>query len=197
MKKITSLFLAVFLTVITLTETGCLGQFALTKKLYSWNQKISDNKIIKNVAFWILLPVYEAFGFADIVLFNVLEFWTGKNPLAMAAGEFEIQIVKGKDGNRYQITASRNRFEIKQLDGKEMGRVATLNFNDKNNQWSANASGKEVVVSEMIATNGVYTGMKYFKPDGTTVTKQFDANTQEEMAVAFGKTDVNEMALAK
>ncbi|MBI3234997.1 MAG: hypothetical protein HYZ42_13345 [Bacteroidetes bacterium] len=92
---------------------------------------------------------------------------------------------------------SRNRFEIKQLDGKEMGRVATLSFNDKNNQWSANAGGKEVVVSEMVATNGVYTGIKYFKPDGTTETKKFDANTQEEVAIVFGKTDVNEMALAK
>ncbi|MBI3234996.1 MAG: DUF3332 family protein [Bacteroidetes bacterium] len=69
MKKFTSLFLAVLLTVITLTETGCFGQFALTRKLYSWNDKVSSNKVVKNVVFWILcaIPIYEIVATADAV----------------------------------------------------------------------------------------------------------------------------------
>ena len=38
--------------------------------------------------FWglLIIPVYELAGLGDFVIFNLIEFWTGKNPIAQSGG---------------------------------------------------------------------------------------------------------------
>jgi hypothetical protein len=64
--------------------SGCFGGFALTRKLWRFNEEISDNKFVEWLVFLVLIiiPVYEIFTFVDALIFNSLEFWTGSNPLA-------------------------------------------------------------------------------------------------------------------
>jgi hypothetical protein len=75
-------------------QTGCFGSFALTKKVYEFNDGL-ENKWLKSIAFWGLniIPVYGFAGFVDVVILNLVEFWTGSNPLAMQEGEVEEQII--------------------------------------------------------------------------------------------------------
>lgn len=199
MKKITSFALSLSLLAVSFTQSGCFGSFTLTQKLYKWNNSIVSSKIGKNVVFWILgfAQIYSIAGAVDIFFFNVLEFWTGKNPLAMAEGEFEIQVVTGKDGNKYQITASRNRFEIKQLDGENAGKLASISFNQNNKQWTASVDNKTSVVAEMVAIQGKYTGVKIFKADGTVVKNVFDEKTSNEVTAVFNENIYADMASAK
>ena len=74
--------------------TSCIGSFALTNKLLSWNNQIG-NKFLNEIvffAFWVI-PVYEVTSVADLLVLNTVEFWSGSNPIAMGT-----KVIKGHDG---------------------------------------------------------------------------------------------------
>jgi len=93
------------LVVIAASLQGCYGKFALTRKVYALNGQVSD-KFLRSGLTWVFLivPVYGIAGLADFVVFNTIEFWSGKNPVA--EGEKTIQYVDGAD--RYEIHARKH-----------------------------------------------------------------------------------------
>ena len=118
-------------------STGCFGNFALVRKVYTWNDGLG-NKFVKTFVFWGLnfIPVYIIAGALDYFILNLIEFWTGSNPMAMKAGEKETQVVLGKDGNQYEMTATQNRMEIVALNGKAKGEVTALVYTPANKTWN-------------------------------------------------------------
>jgi hypothetical protein len=62
-------------------SAGCFGKFQLTRNLYDINQSI-DDKYVRSAATWIFVIPYALTGILDFVIFNVIEFWTGENPIA-------------------------------------------------------------------------------------------------------------------
>ena len=64
-------------------SAGCFGKFQLTRKLYDINQSI-DEKYVRSAATWLFVIPYAVTGLLDFVVFNVIEFWTGENPVASA-----------------------------------------------------------------------------------------------------------------
>lgn len=77
---------ALFATVLSLHVSGCFGSFTLTRNIYGFNERISDNKFVRWLVFLgiTIIPVYGLGALADALVFNSLEFWTGSNPLANA-----------------------------------------------------------------------------------------------------------------
>lgn len=73
---------------------GCYGSFSLTKRLYRWNGGLGS-KFAESAVMWVLIiiPVYELSLFGDFVLFNLIEFWSGKNPVAGGPLPTEIERV--------------------------------------------------------------------------------------------------------
>ena len=67
---------------------GCTGPFNLTHKVYNFHRsqadKWSDELCFLLVA---LTPIYGLATFADAIVFNSIEFWTGKNPVTMSAAD--------------------------------------------------------------------------------------------------------------
>jgi len=110
MKKVLlSLLVACTLTVSTLGTTGCIGKFAAFNGLREWNQKFS-NKFVNWLLFLVLniIPVYGILMFADMLVLNSIEFWTGSNPLAAGdtyretdANGNSVTAVKMEDGSLY------------------------------------------------------------------------------------------------
>jgi len=109
MKRILmSLLAACVLTVSTVSTTGCWGSFALTKKAYDFNNKFWGNKFISWIVYLILFWVAGITLFADSLIFNSVEFWTGKNPIALGDTYHEtdadgnsVTAVKMEDGSLY------------------------------------------------------------------------------------------------
>ncbi len=68
------------------TTTGCFGSFQLTRKLYTFNKNVSQDKWVQELVFLglLIVPVYSLAGLADAVFANTVEFWTGTNPVASA-----------------------------------------------------------------------------------------------------------------
>lgn len=95
---------------LALGASGCYGKFALTKKLYDWNGSLG-NKFLVWIVFviFMIVPVYGIAGFVDIWIFNLIEFWTGSNPLsggsAVSSGGGEAErTVDHEDGTRTTMT---------------------------------------------------------------------------------------------
>ena len=67
--------------------SGCFGPFSLTRKLWRWNNTVSDNKWVREAIFLLCtyVPVYGVVGLGDALIFNSIEFWTGNNPITDTA----------------------------------------------------------------------------------------------------------------
>ena len=68
--------------VLALFLSGCYGPFNLTRRLYRWNGQV-EGKWEKEFVFLLLAwaPVYGLTVAGDAMVFNAMEFWTGKNPV--------------------------------------------------------------------------------------------------------------------
>ncbi len=97
MKKTIAVVLIV--TFFSTFTTGCTGSFNLTRKVYNWHRSQSD-KWSDELCFLIvvLIPVYGIATFADAIVFNSIEFWTGQNPVTMTSNPPSSRIVQnGKE----------------------------------------------------------------------------------------------------
>ncbi|MFH0919821.1 MAG: DUF3332 domain-containing protein [Fibrobacterota bacterium] len=153
------------MTVIALVAaflfSGCYGQFYLTKKIYKWNGSLGD-KFLNSIVCWLLITVqvYTVAGAADFFFFNVLEFWTGSNPLAMKEGDIQQQTVT-QDGVVYNIKATQDRFDISRVGSDA---AVSLVYNAGQHTWSVQTDEK----SFQIATVKDAHVVEVINPDKTT-----------------------------
>ena len=135
MKK-TKLTLAIAITLAcSMTFSSCIGSFALTNKVLSWNKQIGSKFVneLVFVAFWIL-PVYEISAIADVLVINTIEFWSGSNPVSVNS----TKVVDGKDA-RYLVQQDSKGYTIKNLNDNTEVRFA---FDATDNSWSVEANGE-------------------------------------------------------
>jgi len=130
----------------TLLFSSCLGSFSAFNNLKEWNQNVSENKFVNNLVFWGLniIPVYGLFFFGDAVIFNVIEFWDGSNPIAMLEGESETKVVT-KNGNEFEMTATKNHMAIAVIAGPRKGDTIDLEYNPQEKSWNAIKPNGEVI----------------------------------------------------
>lgn len=162
--------------------TSCLGSFSAFNGLKDWNMELTDSKFVNNLVFWGLwiIPVYGLFTLGDVVIFNVLEFWTGNNPVAMKEGEKEIQYVE-KDGNKYKMTATVNRLQIEIVDGPKTGEKVDLVYRPHEKSWNAIKPDGEIIPLSSFK-DGFYI---VHAPDGNDI--KIDANSTREEGLAILK----------
>ena len=127
------LFLA--LGSIAIGQTGCFGTFTLTKKTYAYHDSLSDNKFVKSLLFWIPgCLVYPIVTGLDVIIFNLIEFWSGSNPLSMNEGDHETQMAT-INGERFRIDATKDTFTTTQLSGEKTGEVRIMKFDRTTLTW--------------------------------------------------------------
>jgi len=88
--------LALVVSVGVVFSAGCFGKFQLTRNLYDMNQSVED-KYLRSAVTWlfVIIPVYGVAGLLDFILFNVIEFWSGENPVV--GGQQTRVYAKGDD----------------------------------------------------------------------------------------------------
>lgn len=155
MKKITLTGLSIILLGIGTIQTSCFGQFKLTQKVWEFNDDIGGDNIpgrfLKTIVFWVMniIPVYGIAATIDVIILNVIEFWSGSNPMAMNEGDIEIQNLT-RNGIDYKITATKNKFHVKQLSGKEAGRESSLFYNPDNLSWNVEVADQSIMVAQYV-----------------------------------------------
>lgn len=129
---------------------GCYGSYALFNKVHAWNGKIGDKWINSVVHFVIAGPVYGLCFTADFFIFNTIEFWAGRNPLAMGS-----DIYQEADENGNKVYAVKNvdgslSVSVTDTDGKKVD--FTL-VRDENVVRAVDAEGK-VISQQVIESDG-------------------------------------------
>ncbi|NAY91974.1 DUF3332 family protein [Muricauda sp. JGD-17] len=126
--------------------SSCLGSFRAFNNLKDWNQGLTDSKFLDNLIFWGLwiVPVYELFFLGDAIIFNVIEFWSGSNPIAMKPGESETQMVE-HEGNTFKMVATKNRVQIAVVDGPKKGKKLDLVYKPDEKSWNAIRPNGEII----------------------------------------------------
>lgn len=139
---------------IGIVSSGCMGSFALTKMLYNFNETITGNKIINNLLFWVLLwlPVYGGAMFIDGAILNLIEFWTGGNPLASQLQESDTRLANFKASQAADGTVTVQRgdqtFTIEPLAGNRVrissqdGLLGFAEFNSDGSSTVYDATGR-------------------------------------------------------
>ena len=164
MKKLTLSVCAIMLAGSFLFSS-CIGSFALSNKVLSWNQQIG-NKFVNEIVFfgfWIL-PVYEITMLADIVILNTVEFWSGSNPMASIG---DVKKVQGENGN-YLVETLENGYSITK-EGDENASMELIYDKDLNS-WNVVADG---ISTELIKMNNDGTANMTL-PNGEDLTVTLD-----------------------
>lgn len=156
---------------ISLLGSSCMGSWKVSKALYKWNEKATSNRYVNNIIFWALhfIPVYPVVLGVDYCVLNLIEFWTGSNPVALAPGQTEKQVVS-KNGKQYELTATTNRLDICEI-GKESEKISYV-FKPEDQSWNLVVSEKTTKISEAVDE---YT-TRFFRPDGSSFTVYGDVN---------------------
>lgn len=164
MKKSTRVYTTLLGAAMVMQLSGCYGNFALTRKLYTWNGTVGD-KWINSVVMWamMIVPVYGAAGFVDLVVLNTVQFWTGNNPVAMKDGEKDIQMVQWK-GKEFRLTATTNRLDVQEMIGGVAQPPVSLVYDMHTQSWAAVAGKEQRTVIEMVGETGQIADLVY--PDG-------------------------------
>jgi len=129
-RKVINTAVAALLAVSAITTPSCIGNFALFNRVLGWNNNVG-NKFVNElvfIGFWIL-PVYEVSFLADFVVLNSIEFWSGNNPVDVAAAD---RVVEGSDG-KYIVRPDATGYDIVSMTD---GSVMRLDFNAAEQSWN-------------------------------------------------------------
>lgn len=145
--------------------SSCIGSFSLWHSVLDWNQQTTDNKFVNELIFVALciVPVYEIAIFADVIVFNSIEFWTGENPVLTG----ELSKVETDNGS-YSISRKADGYIIAKEDGQKM----ELSFDTDAQTWSVEADNQ---MYPLLTMNGDGTAILH-KPNGMDVAVSLDAS---------------------
>lgn len=148
MKKYQIAVAVILLAGMSMTFSSCIGSFALTKSVLSWNKQVG-NKFVNELvffAFWVL-PVYEVTALADVIVLNSIEFWSGSNPMEASVKAIDT------DHGRYLVKCDGKGYDIV---CEATGETTRLNFDSDSQTWSVYANdGKEYPFMTFIDDNHV------------------------------------------
>ncbi len=181
----TAFYLA--LGAVTITQTGCFGEFALTRKVYNWHDGVSNNKFVKSLLLWIPMAfAYSISAMLDVVIFNLIEFWGGSNPISMNEGDHEMQLAT-LDGVDYRIEATKDTFTTTQLSGEKAGEVRVLKFDRTTMTWKYSDSRvcEQPVMSFLDDRAEV---VRVYTDNGTLDLATADLNNKDVVMAKLGAT---------
>jgi hypothetical protein len=106
---------------LPLATGGCFGSFGLTRKVYGFNKQVSSDKWIREIVFLVLVivPVYGLATLADAVVFNLIEFWTGRNPVLAEDGDSQTIHTAQGSATLTRLSANAVDVSVRGVDGRE------------------------------------------------------------------------------
>jgi hypothetical protein len=116
---------------------------------------------------FMVIPVYEIAGFLDIVFCNLLEFWTGRNPVVMNEGEKDTRQM-AINGTNYRVTAERNKFTVEKEHKNRYELSAVYVYKTGDSSWYRVEGNKEIRVAHFTNEGSA----AFYSNDGKTMTIQ-------------------------
>lgn len=128
---------ALSLSMLLVLAPACFGSFALERKIWAFNKGVSPNKFVQELVYLglVIIPVYEVGGIADALIFNLIEFWSGNNPIATASDARGEPVVMARTdtglrletaGGDFNVAIGEDFVEVRDGSGKLLRRVAAV-----------------------------------------------------------------------
>ena len=148
--------------------SSCIGSFQLTNKVKDWNESIGD-KFINEVVFlaFHIVPIYEICMFADGVVFNSVEFWTGERLVADAG---ERQMIKNSFGKDVEIKTLKDGYMFS--DGTSSMKVL---YDSANKTWKVETDSQSADLIKFVDDNNA----QLFLANGEVMDVTLDAEGVE------------------
>ena len=148
--------------------SSCIGSFQLTNKVKDWNESIGD-KFINEVVFlaFHIVPVYQICMFADGVVFNSVEFWTGERLVADAG---ERQMIKNSFGKDVEIKTLKDGYMFS--DGTSSMKVL---YDSANKTWKVETDSQSADLIKFVDDNNA----QLFLANGEVMDVTLDAEGVE------------------
>ena len=85
-------WLPLTLLLMWMPQGGCIGSFGLTHKIYNFNKEASPDLIVQELLFlgMNIIPVYPVGIFVDAFVLNIVETFTGENPVTSVAQDSQV-----------------------------------------------------------------------------------------------------------
>ena len=157
MKRVKVLALAALMVPFSFMNTSCIGSFAAFNAYVDWCNDLGNkwiNWIVYLLTGWLAVPITL---FVDGLVLNSIEFWTGSNPLAMAPGDKETELVKGEDGNTYEIAATQNRFDVSLVTEEGNDWKYAIVFAPETKSWSFDYEEESITLMTLSEDNSYVT----------------------------------------
>jgi hypothetical protein len=143
--------------------TSCFGKFALTKKVYAFHDGIMGNdflgRFVKSVLLIFPMDVVYTFSILiDSIILNLIEFWTGANPMALAPGQSDTQYIT-LYGKKYKVTAEHLKMTFVDLSNNKL---TVLHFDANTSAVSVLKDGQMVKVGDYKIESRNFASMKQF-----------------------------------
>ena len=113
--------LGLLIAMAPLALSGCYGRFPLTKAVYRINGNVGDSiggsgrggQVVQSLVMWvmIIIPVYKVAMIVDVLVLNLIEFWTGNAIEVSSVQECDgirVAFQSTADGREALLTVSRN-----------------------------------------------------------------------------------------
>ncbi|MGZ9148575.1 MAG: DUF3332 family protein [Candidatus Deferrimicrobiaceae bacterium] len=107
--------LALVVSVGVVVSAGCFGKFQLTRNLVDINKSVED-QYVRSAVTWLFVIPYALTGFLDFAVFNLIEFWSGENPIAAGTqarvyekGDERAEMTIAREGGATVATVARYR----------------------------------------------------------------------------------------
>ena len=148
--------------------SSCIGSFQLTNKVKDWNESLGD-KFVNEVVFlaFHIIPVYQICMFADGVVFNSVEFWTGERLVADAG---ERQMIKNSFGKDVEIKTLKDGYMFS--DGTSSMKVL---YDSANKTWKVETDSQSADLIKFVDDNNA----QLFLANGEVMDVTLDADGVE------------------
>jgi len=184
--KVVALVLVVSVGVVF--SAGCFGKFQLTRKVYDINKSVED-KYLRSAVTWLLviIPVYGLAGLLDFILFNVIEFWSGENP-----------IVSGPQTRVYAKGDDRAVMTIDREDGATVATVAQYRAGSLVSTLRIRDDGAGSVTADLVEDGNVVRTTKALQaPDGSVSVAAVSASGTESTRYSASAVETHRARVAR
>jgi len=145
MKRVKQIIIIGMIALFTSVQTGCIGSFGLTNKVYDFNNDLGD-KFVNEIVFFGLLVVqaYTVTFIIDGIVLNSIEFWTGNKIISENYNGENIKFTKSENGINIKNLSTSEELTI--LNDSETNTVYALHNNEKINLIKYNQSNNTAIL---------------------------------------------------
>ncbi|GBU20631.1 hypothetical protein R80B4_00510 [Fibrobacteres bacterium R8-0-B4] len=150
--RIRKFICAAVLAAFTIASVGgCYGKYALFNNAAKFGGNLGGKYVgaVVNLVFWVV-GVYGICLFADLLIFNTIEFWSGSNPVAMNSDTYQ---ETDADGNKvFAVRNTDGSLSVSMTDVK--GNKVDFSLERDGNVIRAIDSKGGIIAQQIVDNNG-------------------------------------------